>query len=85
MEESMTVDVVKSCGYLLDYVSDLLVTKRIVVQFAHLHHSIKVHIKKFKKHIEMILVAQNLDASYDIGMLEANHCLYFSVAHRLFP
>ena len=33
----------------------------------------------------MILVAQNFDASYDIGMLKANHCLYFSVAHCLFP
>ena len=69
MEEPMTMNVVESSGYLLDYVSDLFVTKWIIVQFAHLHHSVKVHIKKFKKHVEMILVAQNFDASYDIGVL----------------
>ena len=69
MEEPMTVNVVKSSGYLLDNVSYLFVTERIIVQFAHLHHSIEVHIKKFEKHVKMILVAQNLDASYDIGML----------------
>ena len=85
MEEPMTMNVVESSGYLLDYVSNLFVTERVVVQFAHLHHSVKVHIKKFKKHIEMILVAQNLDASYDIGVLKANHCLYLSIAHSLLP
>ena len=85
MEEPVTVDVVKSSGYLLDYVPNLFVTKRVIVQFAHLHHSVEVHIKKLEKHVEMILVAQDLDASYDIRMLQANHCLYFSVAHRLFP
>lgn len=85
MEEPMTMDVVKCSGYLLDYVPNLFMTERIIVQFAHLHHSVKVHVKKFKKHVEMILMAQNLDASYDIGMLQANHCLHFSVAHCLFP
>ena len=45
MEEPMTMNVVKCCGYLLDYVSNLFMTERIIVQFAHLHHSIKVHIK----------------------------------------
>ena len=69
MEEPMTMDVVKCSGYLLDYVPNFFMTEGIIVQFAHLHHSIKVHIEKLKKHVEMILMAQNFDASYDIGML----------------
>ena len=33
----MAVDVVQSSGYLLDYVSDFLMTEWVVIEFAHLH------------------------------------------------
>ena len=85
MEESMTMDIVKCCGYLLYYVPDLFMTERIIVEFSHLHHSVQVHVKEFEKHIEMILMTQNLNASYDIRMFKANHSFYFCVAHRLLP
>ena len=85
MEESVTMDIVKCCGYLLYYVPDLFMTERIIIEFSHLHHSVQVHVKELEKHIEMILMTQHFNASYDIRMLKANHGLNLSVAHGLLP
>ena len=85
VEEAVAVDVVQSSGYLLDYVSDFLMTEWVVIEFAHLHHSVKVHVEQLEQHVQMVFVAQHLDASYDVGMLQADHCLDLCIAHGLLP
>ena len=45
MEEAMTVDVVEGRGDLLYDVPDLLVRKRVIIELAHLHHPVQVHIE----------------------------------------
>ena len=70
---------------MLDYVPNLLVAERVIVQFAHLHHPVKVHVEQLEEHVQVVLVAQDFYASYDVGMLQANHCLYLCVAHGLLP
>ena len=44
MEEAMAVDVVKGRSDLVDYVPDLLMGERVVVELAHLHHLVQVHV-----------------------------------------
>jgi hypothetical protein len=44
MEKAVIVDIVETSGNLLDYVPDLLVRERIVIQLTHLHHTIQIHI-----------------------------------------
>ena len=85
MEEAMAVDVVEGWCDLLYDMPDLLVRKWVIVQFAHLHHSVEVHIEQFKHHVESVLVANHLNASDYIWMLKANHGFDFGVSHCRLP
>ena len=40
MEKAMTMDIVQRGCYLLNYVPDLFMGEWIVIEFAHLHHSV---------------------------------------------
>ena len=48
MEKAMIVDIIESAGYLVDNVTYLFVRERIIVQVAHLHHSVQVHIEQLE-------------------------------------
>lgn len=60
MEKPVVVDVVQCRGYLLDDVSDLFVRERVVVQLAHLHHPIEVHVEQLKHHVQSVVVPNHL-------------------------
>ena len=85
MEEAMTVNVIERGSYLLYDVPDLFVWKWVIVEFAHLHHSVEVHVEEFEHHVESVLVANHLNASDYIWMLKANHGFDFGVSHCRLP
>ena len=41
----MLVDVLQGVSYLRDDVSDLFVRKWVVIELAHLHHAVEVHVE----------------------------------------
>ena len=69
MEEAVAVDIVQRGGYLHNNVPYLLVRKRIIVELAHLHHAVQVHIEQLKHHIERVLMPNYLQASHYVGVL----------------
>lgn len=69
MEEAVAVDIVQRGGYLHNNVPDLLVRKWIIVELAHLHHAVQVHIEQLKDHIERVLMPNYLQASHYVGVL----------------
>ena len=81
MEEAMLVNVVKAQRNLSDNVSDLFVGKGVVVQFAHLHHSVEVHVQQFKDDHQHCVVEEHLAATDYVDVLQADHGFYFSVTH----
>lgn len=81
----MRVNVVEGLSYLHYNMSDFFVRKRVIVKLSHLHHSVKVHVEKFKEHVETVFVSDNLPARYNIRVFEPDHCLYLCVTHRLLP
>lgn len=85
MEETVIVDVVEGGGDLLDDVSDLLVGKRVVVELAHLHHAVQIHVQQFKQHVECVLMADHFLTSYNVRVLQPNHRFHFRVAHGDLP
>ena len=85
MKEAVAVDIVKSARYLVYDMSDLLVREGVIVELAHLHHSVQVHVQQLEHHVERVFVANDFEASDDIGMLEADHGFDFSVSHGSFP
>ena len=85
MEEAVVVDVVESLRDLLDDVADLLVREGVVVELPHLHHAVEVHVEQLEDHVQRVVVPEHLDASYDICMLEPDHCLDLGVSHRSLP
>ena len=85
MEEAVAVDVVERGGDLMDDVSDLLVRERIVVQFAHLHHAVQIHVEQLEHHIERVLVTYHFKALNYIRMLQPDHGLNLGVSHRRLP
>jgi len=44
MEKTVLMYVVQAERYLSDNVSNLFVRKRILIEFAHLHHSVQIHV-----------------------------------------
>ena len=85
MEEAVAVNIVQRGGYLLNNVPNLLVRKWIIVELAHLHHAIKVHIEQLKDHVERVLMPDHLQASHYVRVLQANHGLDLCVSHGLLP
>ena len=85
MEEAVAVNIVQRGGYLLNNVPNLLVRKWIIVELAHLHHAIKVHIEQLKDHVERVLMPDHLQASHYVRVLQANHGLDLCVSHRGLP
>jgi len=85
MEESVLMDVVQRDGNLFYNVSYLFVREGIVVQFAHLHHAVQVHIEKLKDDHEHRIVEENLGAADNVDVLQADHCFDFCVAHCGLP
>ena len=83
MKEPMTVDVIERLGNLLYDVPALLVREWVVVQLAHLHHSIQVHIEQLKHHVKSVVVPDHLHASHDVCMLETDHRFDFGVTDEL--
>ena len=69
MKEAMAVNVVQRRCNLLDYMSDLLVREWIIVELAHLHHPVQVHIKQLKHHVESIIMPNHLQASHNVLVL----------------
>ena len=69
MEETVAVNVVERRGYLLDYVPDLLVRKRVVIELAHLHHPIQVHIEQLEHHIKRVIMPDDLHACDNVLVL----------------
>jgi len=69
----------------MDNVANLLVRERVVIQFAHLHHTVEVHVEQLEHHVECVLMSDYLLATDNIRVLEPNHGLYFGVAHCRFP
>ena len=69
VEEAVLVDVVEGDGDLLDDVADLLVRKRVVVEFAHLHLTVKIHVEQLKDDHEHLLVQEHFATTDNIGVL----------------
>ena len=85
MEEAMTVYIIQSRRDLVDYMSDLFMGERVVVELTHLHHAIEVHVKQLENHVERIFVPDYLKAGYDICVFQSNHRLDFGVTHGGLP
>ena len=81
----MAVNIVERRGNLIDDVSDLLMREGVIVQLAHLHHAVQIHIKKFKNHVQGVLMTNHFHTSYYIWMLQANHRFDLGVSHGRFP
>ncbi len=85
MEEAMAVNVVESTGELINDVSDLLVREGIIVKLSHLHHSIQIHVKQLKHHIQSVFMPNDLNTGYNIWVLQTNHSFHLGVSHSGFP
>ena len=68
MEEAVAVDVVERRGDLVNDVPDLLVRERIIVQFAHLHHAVQIHVEQLEHHVERVFVTYHFKALHDVRM-----------------
>ena len=85
MEEAMTVYIIQSRRDLMDYMPNLFMGERVVVEFTHLHHAIEVHVKQLENHVERIFVPDYLKAGYDICVFQSDHRLDFGVTHGGLP
>jgi hypothetical protein len=65
--------------------ANFLMRKRIIVEFAHLHHPIEVHVKQLEKHVKTVFMSNDFPARHYIGMLQSYHGFDLGVTHCLLP
>jgi hypothetical protein len=81
----MIMNIVKSNCDLLYNMPDLLVRKWIVIELAHLHHSVEIHIQQLEHHIQHVVKPQNFAARHDVLMFKTNHGFDLGVPHCRLP
>ena len=65
--------------------SDLFVAEGVVVQFAHLHHPVQVHVEELEHHVKSVVMPDHLQARDYVLVLQPNHGFNFGVTHSGLP
>ena len=69
MEEAVAVDIVECRGDLVYNVTNFFMREGVIVQFAHLHHAVQVHVKQLEHHVKRVFVPDNFQTLHDVRVL----------------
>ena len=59
--------------------------KRVIVELAHLHHPVQVHVEELEHHVKSVVMPDHLQARDYVLVLQPNHGFNFGVTHSGLP